>query len=122
MSRSVKLDLGPLGFDGQYVNLFDPKYLSQRKFEEIVAEMRVAQVAAADESPEATAVRSARIEKVGMRDRIESWYVLDADSGEPLGDPQTADLHGLPLGVTGAIADKIGELFEATVPLRLRKA
>lgn len=132
MPASVKLDLAPLGFDGQYVNLFDPKYLSQRRFEEVVNDMLTAQIAppplpegATPEEraarAEAEAARSRLIERAGLRDRIESWYVLDADTGAPLGDPQTADLQGLPLGVTGAITEKISELFEATVPLRLRK-
>lgn len=101
MAHTEHLDLD--GFDGQWVDLFDPRYMSQRKFEEAVKSMQDAQA-----DPKAA--------EAFLRGRIAAWNVLDADSGLPLGDPQTADLGGIPLGVTKAISEKITELFEATVP------
>ena len=109
MAKTEHLDLGPLGFDLQWVDLFDPKYLSQRRFEESVRTMREAQA-----EPKAA--------EQFLRERIAVWHVLDADSGEPLGDPQAADLGGLPLGITKAISEKITELFEATVPNASRRS
>lgn len=109
MAKTEHLALDMAGFDGQWVDLFDPRFMSQRRFEEAVAAMRAAQ-----NDPKAT-------EKF-LRDRIAAWHVLDADSGEPLADPQTADLGGIPLGVTKAISDKIGDLFEATIPNRSRSS
>lgn len=99
--KSVDLDLGQSGFPDQWVKIIDPRYLTQRKFEELMKSTDGEQF---------------------LRDRIEAWHVLDGDTGEPLGEPQTADLKGLPIGVISVITDKIGELFEATIPFRSRKA
>lgn len=109
MAKTYHLALDTTDFPDQWVDLFDPRFMSQRRFEEAVAAMR-----AAATDPKAT-------EKF-LRDRISTWNVLDADSGEPLGDPQSADLGGLPLGITKAISDKIGDLFEATIPNRSRNS
>jgi len=109
MATTFHLDLAEAGFAGDWVELNDPRYLSQRRFEEVVAELGKAK-----EDP-------ALAEKV-FRDRISAWCVKDADTGATMSDPKTDDLKGLAVGVTSAIGEKITELFEATVPFRSRKA
>lgn len=109
MAKTFHLDLAEAGFEGMWVDLYDPRFLSQRKFEELVARM-------SDVRSDAKAAEQA------LRDRVAAWHLVDPDTEQDLNDPKTDDLGGLPVGVLSAIGDKINDLFEATVPLRSRKA
>lgn len=109
MAKTFHLDLGPLGFEEQWADLRDPKYMTQRRVEELSATMRDI-----EGNPKAA--------EDFLRSQVAAWHVLDGDSGEPLGDPTEADLGGLPLGITSAISQTINELFTATVPNALRKS
>lgn len=109
MANVVRVDLAP-DFPDQWVDLLDPKFMSNRRFEELLAVLV---------KPDKTVEEA----EAFFRSRIAAWHVLDADSGEPLGDPAaaTTDLGGLPIGITKAIGEKINELFTASVPSASRK-
>ena len=104
MAKTVHFDLSEKGFEGQWVDLFDPRYMSQRRFEETAAAMQNGHT----QDPKAA--------ESFLRGRIAAWHVLDADSGEALADPVDADLGGLPLGILQVIGERVVELFSAVVP------
>lgn len=109
MAKTVHVDLGPLGFEDQWFDIRDPKYMSDRRAKKYAVSMQ-----GSDVDPKVT--------EDFLRNLVFAWHVLDADSEEPLDDPTTADLGGLPLGVSAAISGKFNELITDIVPNALRKS
>ena len=105
MAKTFHLDLGPFGFEEQWVDLRDPKYMTNR---------RMKRLAKAKDDPNAG--------EEFLRGLIVAWHVLDGDGDEPLGEPATDDFDGLSIGVTAAIGRTFTELTEAIVPNALRKS
>lgn len=103
--KVAHLDLGEFGFPSQWVDLHDPRFMSERKFQRVVEEI---QDPASQNDPK-------KLHEF-LRGRIAAWHVLDADSGEAMDDPQTADMAGLPLGARKPIVEKVFELFGNQAP------
>lgn len=100
--KIATLDLTDAGFPDQWVKLRDPKYLSNKHFEELLA--RISKQDRTKEENEAI-----------FRERIVTWHIFD-ENGTLMGDPATADLGDVPIGITTAIGGKITELFQVALP------
>lgn len=95
MKKPFHLDLAP-DFENDWIEIRDPKYMSQRQFTELTAQ-------------------SQTDNEAFIRAMVESWHVTDPD-GNVLSDPKADSLDALPAGVIKALADTLQDLFTATTP------
>ena len=109
--RLVHLDLSAAGFKDQWVDFFDPKYLTQRKWEQTVSSFEAIRDGKAEPGAE----------ERFFRERIAAWHLKDEDTGESLSDPANDDLKALTLEHSKALMERILELFNEQVPAPLRR-
>lgn len=104
-SRVIHIDLGPHGFVDQWIDLHNPKYMTQARFELLVDGMK-------SEKPEET--------DVAVRGIVKAWHLVNEDTGADLNDPTTDDLKALTFGHTKVLTDTWWDAVSAQLPKALR--
>lgn len=128
--KIVHVDLGPFGYEGQWIDVRNPKFITERALAALVAQLQArpaapppglddATKAAFEETANAEA--AARVESA-FRSLLVAWRIVDEDSGAALVDPATDDLAALTRGHTKVISDTFWDLYAAQVPKALRRA
>ena len=93
--KPYHLDLAP-DFEGDWIEIRDPKYMSQRQFTELTEQ-------------------STSDNEAFIRAMAQAWHITDPD-GNVLSDPKADKLEDIPAGVVKALADTLQDLFTATTP------
>ena len=97
--QTVHVDLGPEGFEGAWLDLKSPWYMTQRQFNALAEQAKADQQAF-------------------LRAMVTACSLPDGELTQT--DPATIDWEGVPAGVLKVVADKLTELFAETTPKALR--